>query len=695
MTSESISYAGAWLCWIIPMAGAVLTPAFAKLGPRVRDYAAITSSFLAAVFASFMIPLLWEGHLRFFNSISYSWIPLLKVEMGVIVDPLSIIMANVVAWISFFIMVYSLKYMHGEPGLTRYWFFMNFFIGSMLLLVMADNLLLMFFGWEGVGVCSYALIGFWYRDAKEDWLKCWVGEEDEAYPPSHAGMKAFITTRIGDVCLLASIFIIYAYARTFSYSGLLSRVGEWAPVLSSAGLLLPAAILFFMGPVGKSAQFPLHEWLPDAMAGPTSVSALIHAATMVKAGVYLIARVLPIFWLAYVEAGAIELSAFFTTIAWIGAFTAFLAATQAMVAREIKKVLAYSTVSQIGYMFLALGAGGLMVHGVVEGLTAGMFHLMSHALFKAALFLAAGAVIHAVESRFMYHMGGLKKYMPITYAMMLLAAFSLAGVPPFSGFWSKEAVLTVTWRAIWERGPALIGPFVLAVVTAALTAFYTLRAVGLVFHGEKSHRVIELETEGHKVKEASPIMYVPYAILAVASLCIGLVGWIFEEQIKKTFEEALSSISPHEILHTPVAHSGGEVVAPQLIILSLSLLALVVGAVPAYFIYIVRKVDPSAISARSPALRAIHRFFFKRWYINKFYYKVFAYPMMAACRGLYKWAELEGFDKTIISGLASGTVGLASRFRKIQTGFLNYNIIGILVGLLVVALILLRLGGLL
>ena len=695
MTSESIGYVGAWLCWIIPMIGAVLTPAFAKLGPRVRDYAAVLSSFLAAVFASFMVPLLWKGHLRFFNSVSYGWIPLLKVEMGVIIDPLSIIMANIVAWISFLIMVYSLKYMHGEPGLTRYWFFMNFFIGSMLLLVMADNLLLMFFGWEGVGICSYALIGFWYRDAKEDWLKCWVGEEDEAYPPSHAGMKAFITTRIGDVCLLASIFIIYAYAGTFSYSELLDRVTEWAPALSSAGLLLPAAILFFMGPVGKSAQFPLHEWLPDAMAGPTSVSALIHAATMVKAGVYLIARASPIFWLAYVGAGAKELSAFFTTIAWIGAFTAFLAATQAMVAREIKKVLAYSTVSQIGYMFLALGAGGLLVHGMVEGLTAGMFHLMSHALFKAALFLAAGAVIHAVESRFMYHMGGLKKYMPITYVMMLLAALSLAGVPPFSGFWSKEAVLTVAWGAIWERGPVLVGPFVLAVVTAMLTAFYTFRMVGLTFHGERSHRVVELEAEGHEVEEASPVMYVPYAILAVASLGIGLVGRIFEEQIKGAFEEALSDILHYKVLHLAVAHSGGEVATPQLIILSLSLLALVVGAVPAYLIYITRKVDPSTIIAKSPTLSVIHRFFFKRWYINKFYYKAFVYPMMRVTQGLYEWAELKGFDKTIVGGLASSTVGLASRFRKLQTGFLNYNIIGMLIGLLVVALILLKLGGLL
>ncbi|MEM4576594.1 MAG: NADH-quinone oxidoreductase subunit L [Candidatus Nezhaarchaeales archaeon] len=676
-------YVGAWLCWILPMVGATLTPLFAKINSRVRDYVAVLFSLFAAVSASTMIPLLFKEPPPLFNSESFSWIPSLRIDMGVVVDPLSIIMANVVAWISFLIMIYSLKYMHGEPGLTRYWFFMNFFIGSMLLLVMSDNLLLMFFGWEGVGICSYALIGFWYRDSKDDWLKCWVGEGDEAYPPSHAGMKAFITTRIGDICLLASIFMIYAFAGTFSYSELLHKVDQWAPALRSAGLLLPAAILFFMGPVGKSAQFPLHEWLPDAMAGPTSVSALIHAATMVKAGVYLVARVLPIFWFAYHVLGISELSTFFTTIAWIGAFTAFLAATQAMVSREIKKVLAYSTISQIGYMFLALGAGGLLAHGVVEGLTSGMFHLMSHAIFKAALFLAAGAIIHAVESRFMYHMGGLRKYMPITYVATWLAALSLAGVPPFSGFWSKEAVLTVSWEA------GLVGPFVLAIVTAALTAFYTVRMMGLTFHGEKSHRIIELEAEGHKIEEASPIMYVPYAILAISSLGIGIVGLWVEESLHHAF----SSMAPYSVLHSLAMHVEAEAVSPQFITLPIAIAMLIIGAVPAYFMYISKRVNPSAIVSKSLVLRALHTFFFKRWFINKMYYNAFVYPLISASRGLYNWIEVKGFYRAV-TGFASSVVGFASRFRRLQTGFLNYNIVGMLIGLIIIALMLLKLGGL-
>jgi len=366
-----------------------------------------------------------------------------------------------------------------------------------------------------------------------------------------------------------------------------------------------------------------------------------------------------------------------------------------MVAREIKKVLAYSTVSQIGYMFLALGAGGLIAHGIAEGLMAGMFHLMSHALFKAALFLAAGAVIHAVESRFMYHMGGLKKHMPITYVTMLLAALSLAGVPPLSGFWSKEAVLTVAWEAIWESGPAFVGPFVISVVTAALTAFYTLRMVGLTFHGERSHRVVELEAEGHEIEEASPIMYVPYALLATASLCIGLVGWALEEWIKEAFEEASLGILPPKALHLTAHHLGAALASPQLLILSISLLALVVGALPAYLIYIARRIDPSIIIARSPALSAVRTFFFKRWYINKLYYKAFVYPTITVAQGLYRWAELRGYEKAIVGGLVSGVVSFASKFRRLQTGFLNYNVIGMLIGLLLVALILLGLGGLL
>ena len=335
---------------MFPFLGAILTPVLAKVGARARDYGAVFFSFLSACMAVSLLPYLLEPRLHH-NQVVWVSVPgstiLSELKAGVMVDPLSVIMVNVVAVISFLIMVYSLGYMRGDPSLTRYWFFMNLFIGNMLLLVFSDNLVQMLFGWEGVGLCSYALIGFWYRDSKEDWLKCWVGESKEAYPPSHCGLKAFVTTRVGDVSLLIGALIILAFAGTLNFvelqEGAIRSVPLWA--------LVPAAILLLGGPVGKSAQLPLMEWLPDAMAGPTTVSALIHAATMVKAGVYLVGRVFPILYIATWYAGTPnELINFFYVVAWIGALTAFVSGTQAMSSSEIKKVLAYSTVSQLGYM---------------------------------------------------------------------------------------------------------------------------------------------------------------------------------------------------------------------------------------------------------------------------------------------------------------------------------------------------------
>src|SRR6266852_7245413 len=331
----SLSFLSSWLIWVAPIAGALLTPVFAKIDSRLRDYAAIAFVFVAALSATLVSLFVASG------DYDVPWIPPLNIRAGVLVDPLSMFMVNIVAWVSLLIMIYSLEYMKGDSGLTRYWFFMCLFIGNMLLLVLADNLLMMLFGWEGVGLCSYALIGHWYKDEKEYWVGT-PGDKSlgipQAYPPSHAGMKAFLFTRVGDIALMIAIFLIYAFSGTFSYTGLASKLG-WAADLARLGLLVPTALLFFGGPIGKSAQFPLQEWLPDAMAGPTSVSALIHAATMVKAGVFLTGRMGPVFYIALAQFG--QLTPFFGTIAWIGVITAFLAAIQATVQREIKKVLAY------------------------------------------------------------------------------------------------------------------------------------------------------------------------------------------------------------------------------------------------------------------------------------------------------------------------------------------------------------------
>src|SRR3972149_5070730 len=524
-----------WLTWIFPFIGAILTPVLARIHPKVRDYGAVGFSFLGALSAGILLSTIF-GEFFHPRDVQVEWISSLGIKAGILLDPLTIIMVNVVSWISFLIMVYSLGYMHGDEGLTRYWFFMNFFIGNMLLLVMSDNLLQLFFGWEGVGLCSYALIGHWYKDPVDKW----VGTLDQkslnvpmAYSPSHAGMKALVVTRIGDIGLLIAIFMIYAYSGTLNFVDL-SKDVSWAIPLGRMGLLIPLALLFFWGPIGKSAQFPLHEWLPDAMAGPTSVSALIHAATMVTAGVYLAARAGPMFFNIVIEFG--QPTYFFEIIAWVGAFTTFMAASQAVVSKELKKMLAYSTVSQIGYMMLGIGAGGLASE-FVTGMAAGIFHLMTHAFFKATAFLAAGAILHAVESRFMDDMGGLRNSMKITFVSMLIAMLALSGVPPLSGFWSKDAVIAAT--VLTGQLPLLL----FAWGTVGLTVLYSLKALGLIFFGSRSEHVRKLEEEGHPVHEAPRLMWVPYLILAIATIVIGLAG----PYVESYFTHALA------LTTTPVA----------------------------------------------------------------------------------------------------------------------------------------------
>src|SRR5919107_2290909 len=428
-----------WLVWILPFVGAAIIAGVARVNSKATNYAAVGFALASAISATTLIPIGLAGE-EIHSQIS--WISSINLKAGVLADPLSVIMTNVVAWISFLIFVYSIGYMHGDKDLTRYWFFMLFFIGSMQLIVLSDNLLMVFFGWEGVGLASYALVGFWYSDRKKDY----VGQEGHVVwgipmwtSPTHAGVKAFVFNRIGDIMMLSGMFLIFAYAGTFGFKELLSNT-SWAQEMMKQNLLVPAAVLLFGGAIGKSAQFPLNEWLLEAMTGPTSVSALIHAATMVKAGVFLVARIGPLFFALAV----FNISQFFEVVAWIGAITAFLLATQALVNPEIKKVLAYSTGSQIGYMMMGLGIAGLSTH-FVDGYTAGFFHLMSHAMFKASLFMGAGALLHSVGSRFMNDMGGLKIHMKKTYIFMLLASLSLAGAPLFtSGFWSKDAIFAAT-----------------------------------------------------------------------------------------------------------------------------------------------------------------------------------------------------------------------------------------------------------
>ncbi len=643
-----------WMTFGFPFIGSILTPLFGKIHPKLRDYGAVTFSFLGAISAGLLIPIIMSGSTQ---DLQVSWISSLGINAGVLLDPLSIIMANVVAWVSFLIMVYSLAYMHGEEGLSRYWFFMNFFIGSMLLLVMSDNLLQLFFGWEGVGLCSYALIGHWYKDPLDKWVGT-IGDKSlnvpMAYSPSHAGMKALIVTRIGDIGLLIAIFMIYAYSGTLNFVQLTHNV-SWALPLSQVGLLVPLALLFFWGPIGKSAQFPLHEWLPDAMAGPTSVSALIHAATMVTAGVYLVGRAGPMFYNIVIQYA--QPTFFFGAVAWIGAFTCFMAATQAVVSKELKKLLAYSTVSQIGYMMLGIGAGGLASQFVL-GLTAGIFHLVTHALFKAAAFLAAGAILHAVESRFMGDMGGLRHSMKITFASMVIALLALSGVPPLSGFWSKDAVITAT--VLTGQLPLML----LAWGTVALTFLYSLKVIGLVFYSPKSEHVMKLEGEGHHIHEAPALMWVPYVLLAVATVAIGLTG----PYIESFFRNALATATPIAAAAPELSQAVEQNASFTATIGSLIMLA--VGGFFGYMIYISGKLKTTSIVGDQGLGRGVYNFLWHRWYINPVYYRTFVYGTLSVAGALKNTVEIGFFDR-ISGAVAQASIGLSKGGESLDLGIVD------------------------
>ena len=679
----------AWLVWILPFAGAAIIAAVARKGHRVRDYTAVGFALASAVSAATLIPLALNGT-EVHSQIS--WISSLGLKAGVLADPLAIVMANMVAWISFLIMVYSTGYMHGDKDLTRYWFFMLFFIGSMQLIVMSDNLLMVFFGWEGVGLASYALIGFWYYDRKKDF----VGKEGHIAggiamwaSPSHAGLKAFLMTRAGDTMMLAGMFLIFMHAGTFGFKELV-KDPSWAIAMSQQNLLVPAAVLLFGGAIGKSAQFPLNEWLLEAMTGPTAVSALIHAATMVKAGVFLVARIGPLFF-ALGAMGAFSMEQFFEVVAWVGAITAFLLATQALVNPEIKKVLAYSTGSQIGYMMMGLGIAGLSLN-FVDGYTSGFFHMMSHAMFKASLFMGAGALLHAVGSRFMTDMGGLKKPMRKTYIFMLLASLSLAGAPLFtSGFWSKDAI----FAAVLESGYAYSWPlFIMAVVVAVMTAFYTFRMIGMAFFGKASKHIEEMEQSGHHVHEAGPSMLVPYAILAVASIAIGVVGFVFEAQIHALFTNYLAASFG---IHGQVKETAGSLfsIAPvgdktwfglNPLAAAASVGAFAVGGALGFVFYIARKADPEVIS-RSIVTRAIWKFLYNRWYLNTALYWGSVIIPLAVYRIIWRY-----FESTIIDGMNPAlqySMSYMSRVVKSgQTGITQTYLFVFAVGIMIIVMLL-------
>jgi len=487
-----------WLVWIFPTSSSLLLPLIARFNKKARDYSAVAVCLIAVIFAFSMVPDVYFNTLENSDSTA-SWIPSLGVNAGVYIDPLSVLLACLITFFGLVITLYSLGYMAGEEGLTRYYFFMVLFIGSMTGLVMSDNFLQMFIFWEMVGLCSYSLISFWYKRPET----------------VRSAIKVFLMTRIGDVCLLAGICLLYRNLGSFSFSYIISNIGK-VPLPA----LTASAFLMLAGAVAKSAQLPLHTWLYSAMEAPTSVSALLHSATMVKAGVYLIARLILLF-------GPLTalIPMWLPIILWIGTITAFIGATLALSTPDIKGVAAYSTISQIGFMFAALGTASSSL-----GWFAGLLHLVSHALFQGLGFLLIGGIIHATKTRDMRLMGGLHKAMPVTFGFSLIVMLARAGIPPVISFFSKELVI----QSVISSGNFAT---LLLYASTAVTFAYTLRVITLVYVREKSDYLKQIH-----LHEAPRIMLFASGILAALCVIVGLFGNFISQFMRANVEIGLNEV---------------------------------------------------------------------------------------------------------------------------------------------------------
>jgi len=654
-----------WLIPALPLAGflvlVVLGRRLGEPGAGLLATAMVAGSFAAtvAVFAGLVGKAEEE---RAFTQTLFEWIPIggWQVDVGFYADPLSVAMCLFITGVGTLIHLYSIGYMHGDANFSKFFLYLNLFVFSMTMLVLGENLLLTFLGWEGVGACSYFLISFWFTDPEK----------------ASAGKKAFVTNRIGDWGFMVAMFACFAALGSISYDEILGGAGS----LPGTTATLIAACLF-VGAVGKSAQFPLFVWLPDAMAGPTPVSALIHAATMVTSGIYLLTRANPIIaeadtWLQ-------------PTIAWVGAGTALFAATIAVAQNDIKKVLAYSTVSQLGYMFLAVGVGAYVP---------AVFHMITHAFFKALLFLGSGSVIHGMhEEQDMRRMGGLRKYMPITAATFIVGWLAIAGVPPFSGFFSKDEILLYAWA----ENPAL---WAVGLVTALLTAFYMSRQVFLVFFGDERFTVeahghdgdhaevpteahdadadTALDTEGaeaealerpdtasapqhahvlHGEPHESPwTMTMPLVVLAVLAAVGGAIQLPFTKDLH-FLEEWLHPVLGDNEAHIDVATGTKVGLAVVAALIAVGGIALVYAI---YLRRVRRPVEPEILA--------------QGWRYDQAITSFMGGPGRAGFEGVAT------FDRTVVDGAVNGVGALVRRsgggLRTLQTGFVRNYALGIAVG---------------
>ncbi len=623
-----------WLIPVLPLAGAAINGFLGKKSSRTA-VSTIGLVFSGAAFAWALSVVLRvsSADLPYQEYVAH-WIRSgnFSADFALYLDQLSLVMLLVVTGVGFLIHIYSVGYMWDDLGYYRFFAYLNLFMFFMLTLVLANNYLLMFIGWEGVGLASYLLIGFWFT-------------KDSA---ASAGKKAFIVNRIGDFGFLIGLFLIIQHFGSLDFTKVFAQVQPMAQESAGAGLLTAIGILLMVGACGKSAQIPLYVWLPDAMEGPTPVSALIHAATMVTAGVYMVSRSHVIF-----EHAPMALM----VVAVIGTLTALFAATIGITQTDIKKVLAYSTVSQLGYMFMACGVGAF---------SAGIFHLMTHAFFKGLLFLAAGSVIHAVGGeQDMRKMGGLRSYIPWTFLTMGIATLAIAGIPPFAGFWSKDEIL---WKAYSSDHGSWIF-WLVGVITAFLTSFYMFRLLFMTFFGD--YRGAKVDDHGHahsthgndghgEPHESPMVMLVPLMILAVLSVVGGLVG------IGNRFEHFL----------TPVFGSGevtqaageGASHATELVLMGVSVAVALLGLILAWLLYVSKPYLPQEVS---DALGGFYNAVLNKYYVDELYAKLFVKPLVDGSTSIL-W---QGVDRKVIddsvNNAADGARDISDNVRHMQSGNLR------------------------
>ena len=616
-----------WLLIALPLLGALTLILF---GRRVGEPASgwLASSLVVIPFLialTLTLPFITGAESE--TVFLFSWIPLIGANASLLWDPLSALMALIVTGVGALIHIYSVGYMHGDDRYPRFFAYMNLFIASMLTLVLADNFALMFVGWELVGLSSYLLISFWFTKPSA----------------AAAGKKAFIVNRIGDWGFLVALMMIFAAFGTLDFGIVFAE----APAVLSVGMATAITLMLFVGATGKSAQLPLYVWLPDAMEGPTPVSALIHAATMVTAGVYMIARTAALFELA---------PASLAIVATVGALTALFAATIAVGQRDIKRVLAYSTISQLGYMIMAVG---------LTAFTAGIFHLMTHAFFKALLFLGAGSVIHAMsDEQDMWKMGGLRKYMPITFATMAIGWLAISGLFPLAGFWSKDEILA----SAFAKGGFFTILWVIGVVTAWITAFYMTRLIILTFMGDRRWN------EGAHPHESPSTMTVPLIILAVFSAIAGLWNTPVRLGLEHFLEPVFVDI--HQV------HPAGGLTVWALALISLAVVIL--GILIAYGRYGRGELPSEEGGYWAAALNG--------YGVDDFYGKVIVAPGKAIATWSAMFFDMKVVDG-IVNGLAVGVRSFGSSMRVLQTGWVRSYGAAIVAGSLGVILWLLLQGG--